>query len=284
MDATRWGRPLLENLLPATAARWAEAAREQFARGELAREKREEKARQEVREEMARANPLSSKRAGNQAAEDALPMELMERPLGQAGERVSTPVAAATEGSEGGVGAAGGNKRACPQNEGASAVSPAGDTRKKARPDVRWTAEERRPNGGGSRRVSTFSDLEVASLDFETRVGGNTVTQPAPVTIIVFPPTPWKRGADGGERSGWTADENRSFFSALRAFGPSFDRIREEVGANKTKEQVPKPSKPSTLPVSAHMNASCGVTCATEAPCVCQQHILALPQFYSGSS
>ncbi|KAJ1492632.1 hypothetical protein T484DRAFT_1770592 [Baffinella frigidus] len=36
----------------------------------------------------------------------------------------------------------------------------------------------------------------------------------------------------------WTAEENRIFFDALRTHGRSFDRILDEMGATKTREQV----------------------------------------------
>lgn len=55
----------------------------------------------------------------------------------------------------------------------------------------------------------------------------------------------------------WTAEENRIFFDALRTHGRSFDRILDEMGATKTREQVL---------LSAHMKASCRGTYSTNAP------------------
>ena len=52
------------------------------------------------------------------------------------------------------------------------------------------------------------------------------------------------RGSPDGEtgekkpQGTWAADENMSFFNALRSHGRSFDRILEDVGATKTREQV----------------------------------------------
>jgi len=62
---------------------------------------------------------------------------------------------------------------------------------------------------------------------------------PSPATGKASRGSPGEGGTGEKKPQGtWTADENRSFFNALRSHGRSFDLILEHMGATKTREQV----------------------------------------------
>jgi len=55
----------------------------------------------------------------------------------------------------------------------------------------------------------------------------------------------------------WTAEENTNFFNALRAHGRSFDKIHDEMGGTKSREQVLTPARCCVPLVAPTTDSSC---------------------------